>query len=65
MYLKGVVLIIKHKCGKANRSVNQLDANKSNSGVSDNHMAIMYKLSNLTSDIVDVPLQENEHLNNK
>jgi hypothetical protein len=55
----------KHKMGKANKSVNQLDANKSNSGVSDNHMAIMYKLSNMTSDITDVTLDEKDQLNKK
>jgi hypothetical protein len=56
----------KHKLGKANKSINQLDANKSNSGVSDNHMAIMYKLSNMASDIADVSLEEEEEqLNNK
>jgi hypothetical protein len=55
----------KHKLGKANKSINQLDANKSNSGVSDNHMAIMYKLSNMASDIADVSLEEKEQLNNK
>jgi hypothetical protein len=55
----------KHKLGKANKSINQLDANKSCSGVSNNHMAIMYKLSNMTSDISDVPLDENPQINNK
>lgn len=48
----------KRKLGKANKSINQLDANKSSSGVSDNHMAIMYKLSNMTSDIADASLEE-------
>ena len=55
----------KHKLGKANKSINQLDANKSCSGVSDNHMAIMYKLSNMASDIADVPLQKKHHLDKK
>jgi hypothetical protein len=55
----------KHKLGKANKSINQLDANKSCSGVSNNHMAIMYKLSNMTIDTSDVPLDENPQINNK
>jgi hypothetical protein len=55
----------KHKMGKANKSVNQLDANKSNSGVSDNHMAIMYKLSNMASDITAISLEEKDQLNKR
>ncbi|MBZ9632740.1 hypothetical protein [Clostridium sp. FP1] len=50
----------KNKLGKSKNSINQLDANKSNSGVSNTEMAIMYKLSNMTSDISDVNLEEKE-----
>ncbi|MEK6265059.1 MAG: hypothetical protein N2B06_09900 [Clostridium sp.] len=41
----------KKKLGKAKNSINNLDANKSNSGVSNTEMAIMYNLSNITSDV--------------
>jgi hypothetical protein len=41
----------KKKLGKAKNSINNLDANKSNSGVSNTEMAIMYNLSNVTSDV--------------
>jgi len=52
------------KLGKAKYSINQLDANKSNSGVSNNTMSIMYNLSNITSDITDDTLEE-ERLKNR
>lgn len=41
----------KKKLGKAKNSINNLDANKSNSGVLNTEMAIMYNLSNITSDV--------------
>ena len=41
----------KKKLGKAKNSINNLDANKSNSGVLNTEMAIMYKLSNVISDV--------------
>jgi len=44
----------KHKLGKAKNSVNELDANKSSSGVSNTTMSIMYKLSNLTSETTEM-----------
>ncbi|GCD12833.1 hypothetical protein [Clostridium tagluense] len=50
----------KNKLGKSKNSINELDANKSNSGVSNTEMAIMYKLSNMTSDIRDLTLEEKE-----
>lgn len=55
----------KQKLGKAKNSINELDANKGNGGVSDTEMAIMYKLSNMTNDIVDVPVEEKLKLNTK
>lgn len=55
----------KHKLGKAKNSINQLDANKTSSGVSNTEMSIMYNLSNMTSDIADVNLKEKSKLNNK
>lgn len=55
----------KNKLGKAKNSINELDANKSNSGVSDTEMAIMYKLSNMTNDVVDVPIEEKLKLKTK
>jgi len=55
----------KKKLGKAKNSINELDANKSSSGVSDTEMAIMYKLSNMTSDIVDEPIEDKLILNTK
>lgn len=39
------------KLGKTKYSINRLDANKSNSGVLNTEMAIMYNLSNKASDI--------------
>ncbi|MGH4121525.1 MAG: hypothetical protein ACREV6_01090 [Clostridium sp.] len=54
----------KNKLGKSKNSINQLDANKSNSGVSNTEMAIMYQLSNMTSDISDVALEKKD-LKNK
>ena len=48
----------KNKLGKAKNSINQLDANKTNSGVSSTEMATMYNISNMTSDISNVPLDE-------
>ena len=41
----------KKKLGKSKNSINNLDANKSNSGVLNTEMAIMYNLSNVTSDV--------------
>jgi hypothetical protein len=41
----------KKKLGKSKNSINNLDANKSNSGVLNTEMAIMYKLSNVISDV--------------
>lgn len=41
----------KKKLGKSKNSINNLDANKSNSGVLNTEMAIMYNLSNITSDV--------------
>jgi len=43
----------KKKLGKAKNSINNLDANKTNSGVLNTEMAIMYNLSNMTSDVND------------
>ncbi|MBU3093698.1 hypothetical protein KPL35_16715 [Clostridium sp. CF011] len=48
----------KNKLGKAKKSINQLDANKGISGVSNTEMSIMYNISNMTSDITDVTLEE-------
>lgn len=53
----------KNKLGKAKNSINRLDANKSNSGVLDTEMAIMYNLSNMTDDIADVTLEEKKTKN--
>ena len=44
----------KNKLGKTKNSINKLDANKSNSGVSNTQMSIMYNLSNAISDSNDV-----------
>lgn len=55
----------KNKLGKTKKSINQLDANKSSSGVSNTEMSIMYNISNMTSDITDVDLEEKTKLNNK
>ncbi|MGH4051169.1 MAG: hypothetical protein ACREVX_07420 [Clostridium sp.] len=55
----------KNKLGKSKNSINELDANKSNSGVSDTEMAIMYKLSNMTRDVVDFPIEEKLKLKTK
>ncbi|MBK5242033.1 hypothetical protein [Clostridium sp.] len=46
------------KLGKAKKSINRLDANKSNSGVLNTEMAIMYNLSNMTSNINDTAVEE-------
>lgn len=48
----------KKKLGKAKFSINRLDANKSNCGVSNTEMAIMYNLSNINSDINDTAVEE-------
>ncbi|MGH4117174.1 hypothetical protein [Clostridium sp.] len=48
----------KKKFGKAKNCINNLDANKSNSGVLKTEMAIMYNLSNITSDINDTAAEE-------
>jgi len=55
----------KNKLGKAKKSINELDANKSSSGVSDTEMSVMYNLSNKTSDINDVVIEEKIKLENK
>jgi len=54
----------KNKLGKSKKSINQLDANKGSSGVSNTQMAIMYNMSNMTGDIDDVHLEE-KNSNNK
>jgi hypothetical protein len=46
------------KLGKSKNSINKLDANKSNSGVLNTEMSIMYNLSNKTSDINDRSVDE-------
>ena len=52
----------KKKLGKAKNSINNLDANKSNSGVLNTEMAIMYNISNVTShineDVIDKKINE-------
>ena len=50
----------KRKLGKAKNSINNLDANKSNSGVLNTEMSVMYNLSNMTTAASDVPSKENE-----
>ena len=55
----------KNKLGKAKKSINQLDANKGSSGVSNTEMSIMYNISNVTSDISDVDLEEKIKLSDK
>lgn len=50
----------KNKLGKAKNSINELDANRSNSGVSDTAMSIMYNLSNMTSDVTDTSIYKKE-----
>ena len=55
----------KNKLGKAKKSINQLDANKGSSGVSNTEMSIMYNISNMTSDITDVDLEEKIKLSDK
>ncbi|MBU3192106.1 hypothetical protein K9O30_22180 [Clostridium bowmanii] len=47
-----------NKLGKAKNSINQLDANKSSSGVSNTEMAIMYNISNMTSSNTDSNLEQ-------
>ena len=54
----------KNKLGKSKKSINNLDANKGSIGVSNTQMSIMYNLSNITSDIEDVLLEE-KNPNNK
>ena len=54
----------KNKLGKTKNSINELDANKGSSGVSNTEMAIMYNISNVTSDIADVDLEEKIKSNN-
>ena len=56
--LEGRILMDKNKLGKAKNSINELDANKTSSGVSDTEMGIMYNLSNKTTDINDVVKEE-------
>lgn len=55
---EGRIIMNKNKLGKTKKSINQLDANKSSSGVSNTEMSIMYNISNMTSDITDVDLEE-------
>jgi len=57
---EGRIIMNEHKLGKAKKSINQLDANKGSSGVSNTQMSIMYNLSNITddSDIIDVALEQ-------
>lgn len=64
---EGRIIMNEHKLGKAKKSINQLDANKGSSGVSNTQMSIMYNLSNITddSDIIDVALEEKRNPNNK
>ncbi|MBU3146137.1 hypothetical protein [Clostridium sp. CF012] len=50
----------KNKLGKAKYSINNLDANKGSSGVSNTEMSIMYNLSNMTSDVADVAFDRKE-----
>jgi hypothetical protein len=50
----------KNKLGKAKNSINELDANKSNSGVSNTEMSIMYNLSNMTSDVAIKSIDKKE-----
>ncbi len=50
----------KHKLGKAKNSINNLDANKSNSGVLNTEMSVMYNLSNMTTPASDVSSNGNE-----
>ena len=52
------------KLGKAKNSINELDANKGSSGVSDTQMALMYNLSNKASEISDDNLEDKTKLNN-
>lgn len=47
-----------NKLGKSKNSINQLDANKSSSGVSNTEMSVMYNISNMTSGITNIPLGE-------
>ncbi|MGK0467868.1 hypothetical protein [Clostridium sp.] len=49
----------KKKLGKSKNSINNLDANKSNSGVLDTEMAIMYNLSNVTNDLNENAIDKN------
>ena len=53
-----------NKLGKSKKSINQLDANKGSSGVSNTQMAIMYNMSNMTCDLEDALLKE-KNSNNK
>ena len=55
----------KNKLGKTRNSVNELDANKGSSGVANTQMAIMYKLSNMTSDVSDANAEEETRSNKK
>jgi len=55
----------KNKLGKTKNSVNELDANKGSSGASNTQMSIMYKLSNMTSDISDTNSEEGTRSNKK
>lgn len=64
-YIRKEVLMNKNKLGKAKKSINQLDANKGSSGVSNTEMSIMYNISNMTSDITDVDLEEKIKLSDK
>jgi len=55
----------KNKLGKTKNSINELDANKGSGGASNTQMSIMYNLSNKTTDINDVALEEKEKLDDK
>ncbi len=62
---EGRILMNKNKLGKTKNSVNELDANKGSSGASNTQMSIMYKLSNMTSDISDTNSEEGTRSNKK
>ena len=47
-----------NKLGKSKNSINQLDANKSSSGVSNTEMSVMYNLSNITNGSITSALGE-------
>ena len=55
----------RNNLGKAKNSINELDANKGSSGVSNTEMSIMYKLSSMTDQIADVPCDKKRGVNGK